>query len=167
MDYLLMDCIEQEWVRKNLGGFFASVSDNFKTVRIVGRDDDDNPIIEVGNNIFLCFFNSDATELTVRVIQLLGTDFGTVDTDNSEGIVFSFNKEDDKIIPKKYFIHLKSESQDIYFIDIPEKNITAGTILYHRSCLKGGCTFKSSTIDLKSKVPELQAWIENQLKSIA
>ena len=100
MDYLLMDCIEQEWVRKNLGGFFASVSDNFKTVRIVGRDDDDDPIIEVGNNIFLCFFNSDATELTVRVIQLLGTDFGTVDTNNSEGIVFSFNKEDDKIIPK-------------------------------------------------------------------
>ena len=159
MNYLL-----RELVRKNLEKFFASVSKDFKVVRTLCLDDDSNPIFEVGNNTYLCFFNSDSTEITAR---LLATNFRETDTEHTEGFVFVYNKEDYTLTLKKFFIHLSAESQDIYFIDIPEKNITAGTILYHRSCLKGGCTFKSSTIDLKSKVPELQAWIENQLKSIA
>lgn len=159
MNYLL-----RELVRKDLESFFASVSKDFKAVRTLGLDDDGDPIFEVGNNIYLCFFNADATELTIR---FLGSDFQGIGSDHTEGFVYAFNKEDDTLTLKKFFIHLPSESQDIYFVDIPEKKISKGTIRYHRNCPKGGCTFKSSTIDLKSKVPEIQDWMEEQLKTFA
>ena len=159
MNYLL-----RELVRKNLEKFFASVSKDFKVVRTLCLDDDSDPIFEVGNNTYLCFFNSDSTEITAR---LLSTNFRETDTEHTEGFVFVFNKEDDTLTLKKFFIHLSAESQDVYFVDIPEKKIQAGTIRYHRSCPKGGCTFESSTLDLKSKVPEVQTWIEEQLKALA
>ena len=151
-----------ELVRKNLEKFFASVSKDFQKVRIIALDDDNDPVIEVGDYTYLCFFNADATELTIR---FLGSDFQGIGSDHTEGFVYAFNKEDDTLTLKKFFIHLPSESQDIYFVDIPEKKISKGTIRYHRSCPKGGCTFESSTPDLKSKVPELQNWIEEQLKN--
>lgn len=159
MNYLL-----RELVRKNLEKFFAPVSKDFKVVRTLGLDDDSDPIFEVGNNTYLCFFNSDSTEITAR---LLATNFRETDTEHTEGFVFVFNKEDDTLTLKKFFIHLSAESQDVYFVDIPEEKIQAGTIRYHRSCPKGGCTFESSTLDLKSKVPEVQTWIEEQLKALA
>lgn len=159
MNYLL-----RELVRKKLEKFFASVSEDFKVVRTLGLDDDSDPIFEVGNNTYLCFFNSDITEITAR---LLATNFRETYTKYTEGIVFTFNKEDDTFTPKKFFVHLTSESQDVYFVDIPEKKIPLGMIRYHRSCPKGGCTFESSRMVLQSKVPEVQAWIEEQLKALA
>lgn len=150
-----------ELVRKNLEKFFASVSKDFKKVRIIALDDDNDPVIEVGDYTYLCFFNADVTELTVRFLE---SDFQKICSDHTEGFVFDFNKKDDTLILKKFFIHQPSESQDIYFVDISEK-IPSGAIRYHRNCIKGGCTFETSTPTLKSKVPELQNWIEEQLKN--
>lgn len=159
MNYLL-----RESVRESLEKFFASVSKDFEEIRTLGLTNEGDPLFEVGSNLYLCIYNSDTSELTAR---LLATDFGELDIKYIEELIFDFNEKDKTLTLKRFFVNLPPESQNIYFTDVPEKGISSGTIIYHRLCPKGGCTFKLSIMDLKSKVPEVQVWIEDQLETLA
>ncbi len=146
---------KQETLRNELEIFF---NDWGFSVSILEESTDEYPLFQIGPLRTASFLNDDS-----KFFLALARDKYNL---YREEIIFYYNKFNEagkKLTPLEIRIHKYPETQHVYLHDIPEKNRKKGQILFYRSCPKGSCTFECDDLQLNSKIPELQVWMEQQI----
>lgn len=146
---------KQEILRNELEVFFCNLG---FSVCLLEESTDEYPLFQIGPLGTASFLNDDG-----KFFLALARDKRNL---YREEIIFDYNEFNEagkKLLPLEIRIHHYPETQHVFVHDIPEKNRKKGQILLYRSCPKGGCTFNVDDLQLTSKIPELQAWMEQQI----
>ena len=149
---------KQEILRNELEVFFCDLG---FSVCLLEESTDEYPLFQIGPLETARFLNDDG-KFFLALVNKVEDKFHPY----REEIIFYYNETNEvgkKLIPLEIRIHKYPETQHVYVHDIPEKNRKKGQIIFYRSCPKGGCTFECEDLQFNSEIPELQAWMEQQI----